>query len=229
MRARRGHWPKTDPVIAALVAAADCPSSPTFRRATSPPGPLGALPAASGPAASAIHGRLVAAMGGEVTPTALLSLAPETLRAVGLSGNKAASLTDLATKVIQGTGGAQPTRLARESDDEVNSPASTVRGIGPWTAQMFLMFQLAGWMSGPPATSVCARATAWPGGCRCPPPDSWNRWGSPTAPTGRSSHGTAGELVRSTPAPSRAPLLLTSVFAPGWPASSGRRDWVQLD
>jgi len=55
----------------------------------------------AGAAARAIHGRLIAALGGEVTPERFLSLSSHTLRAVGLSANKAASLRDLATKHAQ--------------------------------------------------------------------------------------------------------------------------------
>jgi DNA-3-methyladenine glycosylase II len=96
----------------------------------------------AGAAANAIHGRLVVAMNGEVEPEKLLALSPETLRTVGLSANKAASLRDLATKVLDGTVVLAPRRLGRESDDEVVARLSTVRGIGRWTAEMFLMFQL---------------------------------------------------------------------------------------
>ena len=96
----------------------------------------------AGAAAAAIHGRLIAALRGEVTPERLLSLSAETLRSVGLSANKAASLQDLATKVLDGTVVLDPSRLRAESDDEVVARLSTVRGIGKWTAEMFLMFQL---------------------------------------------------------------------------------------
>jgi DNA-3-methyladenine glycosylase II len=96
----------------------------------------------AGAAAAAIHGRLVAALGGEVTPGRLLSLSAETLRSAGLSANKAASLQDLATKVLDGTVVLDPPRLRAESDDEVIARLSAVRGIGKWTAEMFLMFQL---------------------------------------------------------------------------------------
>jgi DNA-3-methyladenine glycosylase II len=96
----------------------------------------------AGAAASAIHGRLVRALGGDVTPEAVLALDPDELRGAGLSGNKAASLADLAAKVLDGTVVLDPRRLARESDDEVVTRLSTVRGIGRWTAEMFLMFQL---------------------------------------------------------------------------------------
>ena len=96
----------------------------------------------AGAAAAAIHGRLIAALDGEVTPERLLSLPADTLRSVGLSANKTASLQDLATKVLDRTVVLDPPRLRAESDAEVIARLSTVRGIGKWTAEMFLMFQL---------------------------------------------------------------------------------------
>src|SRR6266700_5932567 len=96
----------------------------------------------AGPAAAAIHGRLIAALGGEITPQRLMSLPDDTLRSAGLSGNKAASLRDLAAKVLDGTVVLDPPGLRAESDAEVVARLSTVRGIGKWTAEMFLMFQL---------------------------------------------------------------------------------------
>lgn len=96
----------------------------------------------AGAAAAAIHARLLQALDQDVDPHAFLGLSPETLRAVGLSRNKAAALQDLAAKVIGGTVELDPRRLAREADEEVITRLCLVRGIGPWTAQMFLMFQL---------------------------------------------------------------------------------------
>ncbi|MGO9657953.1 MAG: DNA-3-methyladenine glycosylase family protein [Acidimicrobiales bacterium] len=96
----------------------------------------------AGAAANAIHGRLVLALDGDMSPGAFLALPPETLRAAGLSANKSASLRDLAAKVLDGTVVLDPRRLGRESDEEVIARLSTVRGIGRWTAQMFLLFQL---------------------------------------------------------------------------------------
>jgi DNA-3-methyladenine glycosylase II len=81
-------------------------------------------------------------MGGEVTPERLLSLPAEALRAAGLSGNKAASLQDLAAKMLAGTVVLDPAGLRRQSDTELVERLSAVRGIGKWTAEMFLMFQL---------------------------------------------------------------------------------------
>jgi DNA-3-methyladenine glycosylase II len=96
----------------------------------------------AGAAAQAIHGRLVLALGSEVTPERLLAVPTPTLRAAGLSGSKVASLQDLATKVLDGTVVFDSRRLARESDDEVIARLTTVRGIGRWSAEMFLMFHL---------------------------------------------------------------------------------------
>ncbi len=96
----------------------------------------------AGPAAAAIYGRLIAAFDGEVTPQRLLSLPDGMLRSVGLSRNKTASLRDLAAKVLDGTVVLDPPRLRAESDAEVIARLTAVRGIGTWTAQMFLMFQL---------------------------------------------------------------------------------------
>jgi DNA-3-methyladenine glycosylase II len=96
----------------------------------------------AGAAAAAIHGRLIAALGGEVAPERLLPLPDATLRSAGLSGNKTASLRDLAAKVLDGTVVLDPPRLRAEGDAEVIARLSAVRGIGRWTAEMFLMFQL---------------------------------------------------------------------------------------
>ena len=94
----------------------------------------------AGRAAAAIHARFVIAIGGSVTPQAVLSTSPEDLRAAGLSGNKTAAILDLATKASDGT--VPLAELDSLSDDEIVARLSTVRGIGRWTAEMFLMFQL---------------------------------------------------------------------------------------
>ena len=62
------------------------------------------------------------------------------LRAAGLSANKLASLRDLCAKVLDGT--VVLTRTSRRSDEELIAGLVTVRGIGRWTAEMYLMFQL---------------------------------------------------------------------------------------
>jgi DNA-3-methyladenine glycosylase II len=131
-----------DEVIARLVADTGLPR---FGRPTETP--FAALVRAivyqqlAGRAAAAIHGRLVAALG-EVEPEAVLALPVETLRSVGLSANKTLSLRDLAAKVLDGTVVIAPRGLARQTDDEIVARLSSVRGIGRWTSEMFLMFQL---------------------------------------------------------------------------------------
>ena len=132
-----------DPVIARLAADA---GPPNLRISREPH--FAALVRAivyqqlAGRAAAAIHGRLVTALGDDVRPETLIVLSDETLRSVGLSGNKTASLRDLATKLIEGRVDLSPRGLSRQSDEEVIARLSTVRGIGSWTAQMFLIFQL---------------------------------------------------------------------------------------
>lgn len=92
-----------------------------------------------GKAAAAIHARLVAVLG-EVTPPAVLRRRPPTLRAAGLSAAKEASIRDLARKVVDGT--VTLDHLPRMTDARIVEQLVQVRGIGPWTAEMFLIFQL---------------------------------------------------------------------------------------
>jgi DNA-3-methyladenine glycosylase II len=94
----------------------------------------------AGRAASAIHGRFVTAIGGRVTPAAVVAAPPEALRGAGLSGAKATSLVDLATKALDGTVPLEG--IEAFEDEEIIERLSTVRGIGRWTAEMFLMFEL---------------------------------------------------------------------------------------
>lgn len=94
----------------------------------------------AGAAAAAIHRRFVALFDGQPLPAAVLALHPRTLRAAGLSRSKVASLRDLAAKVVDGT---VPLRsIGRRSDEDIITRLSIVRGIGRWTAEMFLIFQL---------------------------------------------------------------------------------------
>jgi len=131
-----------DSVLADLVAQV----GPIRYRPREPDGPFGALVRSivfqqlAGRAAQAIYGRLRAAVGGSLTPAALQATSDEALRAAGLSGNKLASLRDLSAKVLDGT--VTLTRTSRRSDDELVAALTTVRGIGRWTAEMYLMFQL---------------------------------------------------------------------------------------
>ena len=91
-------------------------------------------------AAAAIHGRFVTAIGGTVSAEAILGTEVSALRGAGLSNAKTVAILDLATKVADGT---VPLHgLADLDDDEIVTRLTTVRGIGRWTAEMFLLFEL---------------------------------------------------------------------------------------
>ena len=94
----------------------------------------------AGAAARAIYGRFAALFDGHPSAELVLATSVEQLRAVGLSGNKAASIADLALKTTDGT--VPLDHLAELSDTEITQRLASVRGIGRWTAEMFLIFQL---------------------------------------------------------------------------------------
>ena len=130
-----------DPMMAAFVARAGVPEARPRQG-----DPLGSLARAivfqqlATRAAAAIHRRFVGAIGGTVTPAAILATPPETLRAAGLSTAKVRSLLDLAEKA--GDGSVPLAELQKLDDDEIVERLTTVRGIGRWTAEMFLLFEL---------------------------------------------------------------------------------------
>jgi DNA-3-methyladenine glycosylase II len=95
----------------------------------------------SGQAAGTIHGRFEGLYGGRSPLPAELTETPdERLRSVGLSRGKTAYLKDLAARVAAGE---LPVETLHElSDEEVIAALTRVKGIGRWTAQMFLMFRL---------------------------------------------------------------------------------------
>lgn len=92
----------------------------------------------AGAAAATIHGRFEEAVGGRVTATSVARTSDDALRAAGLSRGKLASIRDLAARAPR----MGLTRLDRLPDDEVLARLTTVRGIGPWTAHMYLIFFL---------------------------------------------------------------------------------------
>ncbi len=94
----------------------------------------------AGRAAAAIHGRFAALYDGAPTPEAVLTTPADELRGAGLSAAKAASIRDLAEKVDEGL--VELDRVAKLPDEEVVRELVLVRGIGEWTAHMFLMFQV---------------------------------------------------------------------------------------
>lgn len=91
----------------------------------------------SGRAAGTIWGRVLERVGAPFTPARVLSTPTDELRRCGLSSGKVASLVDLARHEADGALGLA--RMGRLDDDEVIERLVRVRGIGPWTAQMFLM------------------------------------------------------------------------------------------
>jgi DNA-3-methyladenine glycosylase II len=92
-------------------------------------------------AAESIFGRLLDLFGGEVpSPRQILDADPEQLRAVGLSRAKVAYLRDLAAHVEDGD--LELDRLTELSDEEVIQQLTAVKGLGQWSADMFLMFEL---------------------------------------------------------------------------------------
>jgi DNA-3-methyladenine glycosylase II len=130
----------------AALSRAAARLGPIAQRPRDPDGPFGSLVRAivyqqlAGRAAQTIYGRVRAVVGAELTPEAIRSTPDEALRGAGLSANKLASLRDLSEKVLNGS--VVLTRTSRKSDDELIERLTTVRGIGRWTAQMHLMFQL---------------------------------------------------------------------------------------
>jgi DNA-3-methyladenine glycosylase II len=92
-------------------------------------------------AAASIHSRLLETLGGAgLVPTAILAHSDESLRAAGLSASKVRSLRDLAEKVHSGM--VPLDRLPDMDDEAVIDALLPVRGIGRWTAQMYLIFSL---------------------------------------------------------------------------------------
>ncbi|HEX4638411.1 MAG TPA: DNA-3-methyladenine glycosylase [Chthoniobacterales bacterium] len=140
------HLAATDPRMARLIAS-------SRRYELKPNGsvrPFDALAESiayqqlSGKAAATIWKRVRALYGKRkfLDPKEVLKTPDEKLRAAGLSRNKVAALKDLAAKTIDGT---VPTAraLAKMSDDEIIERLIQVRGIGRWTVEMLLLFDLA--------------------------------------------------------------------------------------
>lgn len=145
MKAAEEHLAATDPRFAELIARA-LPFAP---RAAVLARPFDALAESiayqqlSGKAAATIWGRVRALYPKRkwLDPKAVLATPDETLRACGLSGSKTAALKDLAAKTIHGTVPKGPA-LAAMSDEEIIERLTAVRGIGRWTVEMLLLFEL---------------------------------------------------------------------------------------
>lgn len=135
------RWARTDPVLAALAREAPPPA-----RAFGAALPFRALVESithqqvSLQAGRTIFARVDAACGGPATPEGILKAGPDALRAAGLSRPKVAYVLDLAQKSV--TGEVDLARIAELPDDDIIEQLTRVRGIGVWTAKMFLLFHL---------------------------------------------------------------------------------------
>src|SRR6267154_4533344 len=134
------HLRKSDPVMAAIIER-DGVCRMTYREAT-----FEALARAivfqqlSTKAASTIYGRFSEAAGGAVTPEAINNLSVGEMRRAGLSKQKISYIRDLAGHAISGS--LDLRRTEGMSDEEVIVMLTSIKGIGVWTAHMFLIFAL---------------------------------------------------------------------------------------
>ena len=92
-------------------------------------------------AAATIHARVVDVCNGTVSEKSIIKAGAEKLKSAGLNRTKAEAMVELATMSLDGR--IQLHRHGRMTDDEIVREVTSVRGIGPWTAQMYLMFTLA--------------------------------------------------------------------------------------
>jgi DNA-3-methyladenine glycosylase II len=135
----------TDPRFAALIVRTrpfDVVAQPLVRPFDSLAESI-AYQQLSGKAAATIFGRVRALYPRRkwLNPKLILATSDETLRACGLSRSKTAALKDLAAKTLDGT---VPSgrALARLGDEEIIERLTTVRGVGRWTVEMLLLFEL---------------------------------------------------------------------------------------
>jgi len=140
MRKAVNHLKKCDPVLCAIIERVG-----PFRMQYGVP-EFSSLAEAivyqqlNGKAAETIYKRFAALAGEPLTPEGILKLSDKQLRSVGLSKQKSAYLKDLAAKTAAGA--LDFTKLSDLSDEEVIKHLTQVKGIGVWTAHMFLMFSL---------------------------------------------------------------------------------------
>lgn len=129
-----------DPVLAAIIARVGDYAmqyhEPTFRALVRSI----VFQQLHGKAARAIFDRLLKKAGGEVTPESILKLRPAQMRALGLSKQKLTYIRDLARKTREGI--VEFEKFPQMSDEDVIAELVRVKGIGEWTAHMFLMFAL---------------------------------------------------------------------------------------
>ncbi len=94
----------------------------------------------SGMAAQSIRNRMTERLGGQVDAATLGKLTIDELREIGVSRQKATYLLDLAGKVASGE--VILSQMGRKSDESIIEELTRIKGIGVWTAQMFLIFSL---------------------------------------------------------------------------------------
>lgn len=140
MRKALNHLKKTDPVLRAIIERVG-PYRMTYREPT-----YHSLARAivyqqlNGKAALTIFNRFTTLAGDPLTPEGVLKLTPGQMRAVGLSKQKSAYLLDMAERATRGE--LDFIRVPTLSDDDVIEHLTQVKGVGVWTAHMFLMFAL---------------------------------------------------------------------------------------
>jgi 3-methyladenine DNA glycosylase/8-oxoguanine DNA glycosylase len=145
LAAATAHLSATDPCLAKLIAEL-IPFEPEIDHNQSPYEALMeaiAYQSISGKAAATIFARIKALSenGGVPTPEEMLKLSTRQLRKAGLSGAKILSMKDLAQKTIDGIVPTHEEAL-KLSDEELVERLDSVRGIGAWTVEMFLIFRL---------------------------------------------------------------------------------------
>lgn len=135
------HWSRRDPVLAALARRHPPPVSP-YSMGEGFATMLHSIVSqqVSLAAGRAIWGRLVQGVGGAVTADAVLAAGPERLRGFGLSRAKAAYALDLAGRTRDGA--VAWGRFDALPDAAIVEELTAVKGIGPWTAKMYLLFHL---------------------------------------------------------------------------------------
>jgi DNA-3-methyladenine glycosylase II len=140
MRKAINHLKKSDPVLRAIIErVGPCRmefGEPVFHSLAE----AIVYQQLNGKAAVTIFDRFAALAGKPVTPEGILKLTPENMRAVGLSRQKSSYLFDMAERASRGE--LDFTRLPDLTDEEVIKHLTQVKGVGVWTAHMFLMFTL---------------------------------------------------------------------------------------
>src|ERR1041385_1071242 len=140
MKKALDHLKKSDAILASIIArVGPCKMAyrdPTFEmlaRAI-------VFQQLSGNAARTIYGRLEEAAGGKLTPESIQNLSVGEMRRAGLSRQKLGYIRDLAEHALSGKVGFA--RLPAMSDEEVIESLTDIKGVGVWTAHMFLLFSL---------------------------------------------------------------------------------------